>query len=632
LHRFLDAHDAASDDASARCRDRWTRDRSLPLGCETPRCDDRRNDAALLTTAVRRESFSGPNREEQLVDQHPWIKSYPAGVRWDATLATMPVPQILEQSAARWPDQPAIDFMGKKLTYRELDDLASRAARGFQQLGVKLGIHVGIYLPNTPHYPIAFFGVLKAGGTVVNYSPLDAEKVLEHKVEDSETDILVTLDLSALYPQMGRLLGKTRLKRLVIGNVAEMTPAPEAVRAQLAAAKQLADVPADDKHVTFQDLLANDGKYQRHPIGDLREAIAVLQYTGGTTGLPKGAMLTHANLSAATSQYLETTHTNPPILEQGKERVLAVLPPFHIYALTVNMLLGTKLGAELILHTRFDVDAVIKDIATKKVTSFPGVPTMYVAIINYPGVEKCDLSSIKWCASGGAPLPLEVQRRFQDLTGCRLAEGWGMTETSPTGTFTPPQGSPRAGSCGIPIPGIVIKFASIAGDGKYVGLGERGEICIKGPNVMKGYWKNPQATADAMTSDGFLRTGDVGYMDEDGYVYIVDRTKDMLLCGGYNVYPRVIEEAIFKHPAVEEVCVIGIHDAYRGQSPKAFIKLKGNASSLTLDELKTFLKDKLGKHEMVQAMEIRSDLPKTPVGKFDKKKLHEEEDNKRAPS
>ena len=203
-----------------------------------------------------------------------------------------------------------------------------------------------------------------------------------------------------------------------------------------------------------------------------------------------------------------------------------------------------------------------------------------------------------------------------------------MTETSPTGTFTPPQGAPRAGSCGIPIPGIVIKFASIAGDGKYVGLGERGEICIKGPNVMKGYWKNPQATAEVMTSDGFLRTGDVGYMDEDGYIYIVDRTKDMLLCGGYNVYPRVIEEAIFKHPAVEEVCVIGVKDAYRGQSPKAFIKLKGNASALTLDELKLFLKDKLGKHEMLQAMEIRSDLPKTPVGKFDKKKLYEEEDKR----
>ncbi len=566
------------------------------------------------------------------MDHHPWIKSYPPGVRWDAELAIMPVPRILEQSAAKWTELPAIDFMGKKLTYRELEDLANRAAKGLQQLGVGPGIHVGIYLPNTPHYPIAFFGILKAGGTVVNYSPLDAEKVLEHKIEDSETDFLVTLDLAALYPQMARLLGKTRLKKLVVGSVAEMTPAPEAVRAHLAATKQLADIAADDKHVSFQNLIANDGRYRPHPLGDLTEAIAVLQYTGGTTGLPKGAMLTHANLSAATSQYVETTRTDPPVLEQGKERVLAVLPPFHIYALTVNMLLGTKLGAELILHTRFDVDAVIKDISGKKVTSFPGVPTMYVAIINHPDVAKSDLSSMKWCASGGAPLPLEVQRRFQEITGCRLAEGWGMTETSPTGTFTPPHAEPRAGSCGVPIPGIVIKFASIGGDGKYVALGERGEICIKGPNVMKGYWKNPKATAEVMTPEGFLRTGDVGYMDADGYVYIVDRTKDMLLCGGYNVYPRVIEEAIFQHPAVEEVCVIGVKDAYRGQSPKAFIKLKGTAAPLTLDELKNFLKDKLGKHEMVQALEIRSDLPKTPVGKLDKKKLYEEEDQKRAAS
>src|SRR5947209_4381556 len=242
---------------------------------------------------------------------------------------------------------------------------------------------------------------------------------------------------------MGRLLGKTRLKKLIVGEIAEMSGAPDMVRGQMTKTDQLAPVPTDERHLTFQQLLDNDGNYQVYPIPDLEEAIAVLQYTGGTTGLPKGAMLTHANLSAATSQYLETTRTDPPILELGKERLLAVLPPFHIYALSVNMLLGTRLGAELILHTRFDVEAVIKDITTKKVTAFPGVPTMYVAIINYPAVEKRDLSSIKWCASGGAPLPLEVQRRFQDLTGCRLAEGWGMTETSPTGTFTPPQGAPR---------------------------------------------------------------------------------------------------------------------------------------------------------------------------------------------
>jgi long-chain acyl-CoA synthetase len=381
----------------------------------------------------------------------PWIKSYPRGVRWDAELMTMPVQQILERSAAKWPDHPALDFMNKKILYRELNDLANRAAKGFQKLGVRPGVHVGLYLPNTPHYIIAFFGVMKAGGTVVNYSPLDAEKVLEHKVDDSETDILVTLDLKALYPQMGRLLGTTRLKILVVGNVAEMTPAPEAVGAQMSHNGETVTVPKDSRHVTFDEFLNNDGEYVAFPIADLRESVAVLQYTGGTTGLPKGAMLTHANLSSATAQYVETTHT-PPLLDEGRERILAVLPPFHIYALTVNMLMGVRIGAELILHTRFDAAAVVKDISEKKVTVFPGVPTMYVAIINHPGVENLDLSSIKWCASGGAPLPLEVQNRFQDISGCRLAEGWGMTETSPTGTFTPLEGAVKPGSCGISHP------------------------------------------------------------------------------------------------------------------------------------------------------------------------------------
>jgi long-chain acyl-CoA synthetase len=560
----------------------------------------------------------------------PWIKSYPLGVRWDAELATMPLQQILERSAARWPDNPALDFMSKRISYRDLSNLSDRAAEGFQKLGVRPGIHVGLYLPNTPHYVIAFFGAMKAGGTVVNYSPLDAEKVLEHKVDDSETDILVTLDLKALYPQMGRLLGTTRLKTLVVGNLAEMTPAPAAVRDHMLKNGEIATVPDDNKHVTFEELLENDGKYVEHPIADLRESVAVLQYTGGTTGLPKGAMLTHANLSSATAQYVETTHTEPQLLDEGRERVLAVLPPFHIYALTVNMLLGIRIGAELILHTRFDAAAVVKDICEKKVTVFPGVPTMYVAIINHPGVENLDLSSIKWCASGGAPLPLEVQKRFQDISGCRLAEGWGMTETSPTGTFTPLEGAVKPGSCGIPIPGITIKFADVDDPSRYVALGEKGEICIGGPNIMKGYWKRPDATKEMMTQDGFLRTGDVGYMDEDGYVFIVDRTKDMLLCGGFNVYPRIIEEAIYQHPSIEEVIVIGIHDDYRGQSPKAFVKLKAHSSAITLDQMKDFLKDKLGKHEMISGLEIREALPRTPVGKFSKKELYDEEEKKRA--
>ncbi len=561
---------------------------------------------------------------------HPWVKSYPPGVRWDAALPVVPLQSILEDSARKWPDKPALEFMGKRITYRELDALAGRAAKGFQALGVKPGVHVGLYLPNTPHYIIAFFGVMKAGGSVVNYSPLDAEKVLEHKVGDSETDVMVTLDLAALYPQMARLLGKTRLKTLVVGNIAEMSPAPDLVRAGLEKAGQIASVAADAAHhLSWAKLLDNDGAYQKYPLGDLHEAIAVLQYTGGTTGLPKGAMLTHANLSSACAQYIETTHTQPPTMEEGKERVLAVLPPFHIYALSVNMMLGIKLGAELVLHTRFEAPAIVKDIVEKKITSFPGVPTMYVAIINFPGIETMDLSSLKYCASGGAPLPLEVQQQFQKLSGCRLVEGWGMTETSPTGTFTPPHDYARPGSCGLPIPGIVIKFADVDNPGRYVARGERGEICIGGPNVMKGYWKKPEATAESMTADGFLRTGDVGYMDEDGYVYIVDRTKDMLLCGGFNVYPRTIEEAIYKHPSVEEVSVIGIPDTYRGQSPKAFVKLKAGAEPLTFEALKAFLSDKLGKHEMIGALDVRAELPKTPVGKLSKKELYDEEAKKR---
>jgi long-chain acyl-CoA synthetase len=562
--------------------------------------------------------------------ERPWIKSYPKGVRWDADLPVMAVEEILARSARRWPDRSAIDFMGRKISYAELDGLANRAAKGLQALGVKPGVHVGIFLPNTPHYLIAFFGILRAGGVVVNYSPLDAAKVLEHKVADSETDVIVTLDLAALYPRMSGLLGKTRLKRLVIGDLAEFSGQPQGVRAHLKANNQLADVAPDSRCLAFAALIDNDGGYQPYPIGDPRDAIAVLQYTGGTTGEPKGAMLTHGNLTAATAQYMETTHTEPPVLIPGKERFLAALPPFHIYAMTVNNLFGLALGAELVLHTRFDADAAARDIAAKKITAFPGVPTMFIALLNSPAAQGADLSSLKFCGSGGAPLPLEVQVAFEKRTGCRLAEGWGMTETSPTGTFTPRHNSPRAGSCGLPLPGIDFKFLDVEDGKTYVAAGKKGEICVKGPNVMKGYWKNPAATAAVTTPDGYLRTGDVGTIDEDGYIYIVDRTKDLILSGGFNVYPRTIEEAIYQHPAIEAVIVIGIPDDYRGQSPKAFLKLKAGAPAVTLEEMKAFLKDKLGKHEMISALEIRAELPRTLVGKLSKKELYEEEARKRA--
>lgn len=564
------------------------------------------------------------------MDEIRWKQSYPTGVRWDAELPLMPVHQILDEAVARWPERPALDFMGRVISYRELGALVDRAAAGLQRLGVGPGIHVGLYLPNSPHYPIAFFGVLKAGGTVVNYSPLDAERVLEHKVEHSETDILVTLDLAALYPQVGSLLGRSRLKKMVVGSLGEYSVSPPAVRAQLEVAGQLCKVPMDDLHVPFEQLLANDGTYQAHAIADLQQVNVVLQYTGGTTGLPKGAMLTHANLSAACAQYVETTHGEPPILAEGEERVLVVLPLFHVYSLTVNLLLGVRLGALLVLHTRFDLDTVMNELAARRITVFAGVPTMFAAMVNHPKISTLDLTSLKFCGSGGAPLPAEIEHRFFDLTGCHLNEGWGMTETSPTGTFTPARGRRKAGSCGMPLPGIRLKFEALGNPGEAAAPGEPGEMCIAGPNVMRGYWKNEDATAASMTADGYFRTGDIAYMDADGFVFIVDRSKDMLLCGGFNVYPRLIEEAIYQHPGVAEVCVIGVPDAYRGESPKAFVTLKPGAAPFTIDELKAFLKGHLGKHEMVQELEIRAELPKTPIGKLSKRDLVADEQRKRA--
>ena len=560
------------------------------------------------------------------MDDQPWLKSYPPGVRWDAPIEQTALQGILETSARRFADRPALQFMDKRISYAELDALAGKAAAGFQKLGVGPGVHVGILMPNTPHYVIALFGVLKAGGVVVNYSPLDALTTLAFKIEDSETDILVTLDLAAVYPQAEKLLSSTRLKRLVVGAFAEYAAAPGPVTAVLTAQGMLCEVLFDERHVAFRDLLDNDGRYQVHPVDDPAEALALVQYTGGTTGLPKGAMLTHANLTAACAQYRETaTRSDPPAMVEGEERTLCVLPLFHIYALSAVLILGLALGAEVVLHPRFDPAAVAKDIALKKITVFPGVPTMHLALLSLPDIDKYDLTSLKFCASGGAPLPVAVQQRFQAVTGAILTEGWGMSETAPAGTFTPRDGGGKPGSCGLPMPRVEIKFIDVADPSRALPLGERGEICVKGPNVMKGYWKKPAETAASMTSDGYFRTGDVGYMDEDGYVFIVDRTKDMLLVGGFNVYPRTIEEAIYKHPSVEEVSVIGVPDSYRGEMPKAFVKLKAGAKPLTFDDLKAWLRDRLGKHEMIGALEIRDALPKTAVGKISKKDLRESE-------
>ena len=554
----------------------------------------------------------------------PWLRNYPPGVDWHAPPAKSPIHLLLDETAAACPDHVAIEFEGKRHSYRALRELADRAAAGLQRLGVGPGVHVGLYLPNTPHYVVMFFAVLKAGGTIVNYSPLDAVNVIRHKIADSETDIMVTLDLASLYPLMDDMLRTTRLRCLVVGNLAEMAGSGFS-----AASERVVDIGWDDARLRFQDLAAADAAPVQAAAIDVDTAIAVLQYTGGTTGMPKGAVLTHGNLSAAASQAVMNTGGSDG-LRPGSEIFLCVLPLFHIYALTFNLLLAVRLAARSVLHLRFDPERAIAEIAAKRATVFFGVPTMFTALNACASLDRADLSSLRFCNSGGAPLPAEISERFRRITGQPVLEGWGMTEMCGVGTVTPRGAASPPGACGIPLCGVDIRFIDVNDPQRYVAYGERGEICVAGPNVLKGYWNKPDATAESMTADGYFRTGDVGSMDENGFLYIADRIKDMLLCSGFNVYPRAIEEAIYRHPDVAEVIVIGIADAYRGQHPKAYIRLRDGAAPFSLDELKLFLRDALGKHEMVQAMEFRDALPRTPVGKLSKVALYQEEQDRAA--
>ncbi|MBM3565570.1 MAG: long-chain fatty acid--CoA ligase [Alphaproteobacteria bacterium] len=567
-----------------------------------------------------------PQRRGPAVTEPFWEKSYPSGVKWKQTIPEAPVWAIVDDAARRFGHRPAIEFMGRGWTYADLDALIDHAAKGFRALGVGPGVHVGLFLPNTPHYIICFFAILKAGGRVVNYSPLDAERELRFKIENSRTDIVVTLSLNALYSVMGKMLGSTRLKKIVVCTLPEVLPFPKNLLFPLLKRAQIARVPQDDRHVPFARLIDNDGVYTPHVVKDPKTEVAVLQYTGGTTGEPKGAMLTHYNLMAAMVGYRAFTQGDKPMVIEGEERALVVLPMFHIYGLSAVMLRLLAGGAELVLHPRFELQAVLKDLHAKKITCMAGVPTMYAAIVNAPDIGKYDLSALKLCNAGGAPLPGEVQEKFRRLTGCYLSEGWGMTETSPLGTWKPDTGGGKKGSCGLPLPNVTIEVVDVDDPLKLLKVGERGEICITGPNLMVGYWNNPAATEEAFAG-GRFHTGDIGRIDEDGFVFLVDRKKDMILSGGFNVYPRNIEEAIYEHPAVAECTVIGIPDDYRGQSAKAFIKLREGAAPFSFEELKAFLAPKLGKHEMPTAIDIRAQLPKTAIGKLSKKELVEEERN-----
>lgn len=549
---------------------------------------------------------------------HIWEKSYPPGVVWNAPIPQRSMVELIDTAVAKFGPNACIDFLDKKFTYAQVGDLVNRVAKGLQEMGVTKGRKVGLFLPNTPYAVIFYYGILKAGGTVVNYNPLYAEREIEHMIEDSETDFMVTLDLKVTFDKLAKMIGRTRLKTIIACPMSGILPFPKNILFPLVKRKEVADTSVVAAHVkSFKAVIANDGRPAPVSV-DPAEDVAVLQYTGGTTGVPKGAMLTHGNLYANTTQAALWF----PEAEEGKERMLGVLPLFHVFAMTGVMNWPLLKGAEIVLLPRFELDQVMQTIHKKKPTLFPAVPTIYTAINNHKERDKYDLSSIKFCISGGAPLPVEVKAEFEKVTGCKLVEGYGLSESSPVATTNPVNGISKAGSIGLPLPGTLIEIMSLDDRTKPVARGERGEICIRGPQVMKGYWNKPEATADAIV-DGRLHTGDVGYMDEDGFTFIVDRIKDMILAGGYNVYPRNVEEALYQHPGVAECIVLGVPDPYRGQTVKAYIKVR-DGYEVTVEELKQFLQDKLSPIEMPKLYEFRDELPKTMIGKLSRKALLDE--------
>jgi long-chain acyl-CoA synthetase len=545
----------------------------------------------------------------------PWLKSYPSGISWDQGFEPRLVHQILDDAVAAHGDRFCTYFLGKRLTYREVGALTDRAAKGLAAFGVGEGVKVGLLLPNSPTFVIFYFGVLKSGGTVVNFNPLYSLEEIAFQAKDSDTRIMVTLDIQTLFEPVETLLKSGVLETAVVGKFASLLPPIKRVGLAVSRRVRLAKVdasPMRKKIVPDADLLANDGRYERPVITP--DAIAVLQYTGGTTGTPKGAMLTHANIATNVAQ-VKLWGRRP---SETVDRVLGALPLFHVFAMTTVMNFGVASGMEMILMPKFDLIQALKLITKLKPTIMPGVPTLFSAMLRHSSIKTFDLSSLEFCISGGAALPIEVKRGFEALTGGSLVEGYGLSETSPVATCNPVDVT-REGSIGLPLPATEISIRSLEDPEREVARGEPGEICIAGPQVMRGYWRKAEETKNAFVGC-FFRTGDVGYMDDEGFIFIVDRIKDMINTAGFKVYPRRIEDALYEHSAVAECCVVGVPDEYRGEAPKAYVKLKEGANA-GADDLMAFLRPKLSKLELPAAIEFRDELPKTMIGKLSKKEL-----------
>ncbi|WP_428394544.1 long-chain-fatty-acid--CoA ligase [Lichenicoccus sp.] len=532
-----------------------------------------------------------------------------------------PVPALLRRAAHNWPARVAVDFLGRRWRYSELDSLVDRAAAGLQKLGLAHGDRVGLCLPNTPYFVVFFFAIMRAGGIVVNFNPLYTERELRHQIEDSGTTIMIVPDLLAVHGKVAAV-ADAGLRHIVLCGMAAAMPRLKGALFTLAKRRDIARPSTDRLHVRFETLIG-DVRAPVEPATDPARDIALLQYTGGTTGLPKGAALTHANLTVNAAQVIHHMGERP----DEPERILGVLPLFHVFAMTSVLTSAVAIGAEMVLLPRFTMQDTLAAIARRRPTMFPAVPTIYNAISTAAATAspkvRDGLRAIRMCISGGAPLPAEVKAHFEALTGCKVAEGYGLSETSPVVCCNRLDGTAVAGSVGQAVRGTTIEIRDLDDPTRMLPAGERGEVCIRGPQVMAGYWNRPDETAAVMI-DGALRTGDVGYLDAKGYLFLVDRIKDLILCGGYNVYPRTIEEALYRHPDVHEATVIGVPDAYRGESPKAFVVLHPGATA-DVAALRRFLDGELSRIEMPRDIELRDSLPHTTIGKLSKKELVAEE-------
>ncbi len=569
----------------------------------------------------------------------PWLKHYEKGVPASLSYPECSIWGLLEPAFHEYADRKAVSMIlrylplglkiGVTLTYRQLEDKVARLATAMAGMGIKKGDRVAIQTPNSPGGVIGFLAATRLGAIVVNTNPIYTPREMRHQFRDSGAEAI--LIWNELYPKLKEIQAETSIKHVIIYNLNDFIGFPFAGLVKSARVKEgdWVDVPEGDGVYQLTTLLANTPPHP--PDVDIQpDDVALFQYTGGTTGVPKAAMLSHRNLVSNILQCQAWLTDMTP----GQERIMGAIPFFHVFGMTVAMLLGLKTASEVfVVPNPRDIGFVMEQLAREKCTVYPGVPAMYIGIINHPRVSEYDLSSIKACISGAAPLPVEVQKRFEEITGGRLREGYGLTEAAPVTHANPIYGESRAGSIGLPFPDVEARIVSLEPDAegkpRVLGVGEEGELAVRGPQVMVGYWNKPEETKNTKDEEGWLYTGDIAKMDEDGYFYIVDRKKDLIIASGYNIVPREVEEVLYEHPKVQEAVVAGVPHPKRGETVKAYIVLKPGEQA-TAEEIIEHCKKNLAPYKVPKLVEFRSELPKSLVGKFLRRVLVEEEKAKQA--